>query len=297
MQKRDNKTIYTKKFFDSPYENKNSFGATYGQHRECLEFGQTEYQQLVEFSKSKGITFFSTAFDLNSFYFLEELDMPFYKIASSDITHIPLIEAVAKTGKPVIISTGGASAEDIDRAASLVLSINEKLVILQCTAAYPPVHEELNLRFIQTLREKYPKQVIGLSSHDNGIAMDLVGYVLGARVIEKHFTLNRANKGTDNSFSLEPQGLAKLVRDLSRAKLAFGDGQKTVFESEKAPILKMRKKMVYRTNLPKGHVIQSEDIGFKSPADGLPPYMVEKFLGKTLLGDVLEDQDLESTQI
>ena len=122
--------------------------------------------------------------------------------------------------------------------------------------------------------------------------MDLVGYVLGARVIEKHFTLNRANKGTDNSFSLEPQGLQKLVRDIERARVAIGDGKKRVYESEKQPILKMRKKIVYSRDLKAGHILSLADLEFKSPGDALPPYRINECISQTLSEDVFTDQDV-----
>jgi N-acetylneuraminate synthase/sialic acid synthase len=297
LQKRDNQNIFTKELFTANYENENSFGKTYGEHRLALEFDKFEYQELIDYSKEIGITFFSTAFDLRSFDFLEELQMPFYKIASSDITHLPLLREIAKTGKPIILSTGGASMDDVTRAVDAILLDNSNLVLLQCTAAYPPAHNELNLRVISTFKELYQKLVIGLSSHDNGIAMDLVAYILGARVIEKHFTLNRANKGTDNAFSLEPQGFQKLTRDLKRAYVALGDGKKVVYDSELKPINKMRKKMVYSRSLPAGHVICKDDIEYKSPADGLAPYEFEAFIGKTLCTDVNEEQNLDYKQI
>jgi len=296
LQKRENSKIFTKALFDSPYENPNSFGPTYGSHRNAIEFGEAEYKELISFSKDLGITFFSTAFDLYSLELLEQLEMPFYKVASSDITHLPLLKTMASFGKPMILSTGGATMDDIHRALDAVLPLNNQVVLMQCTAAYPPVHKELNLNVIRTFSETFKDVVVGLSSHDNGIAMDLVGYILGAQVIEKHFTLNRANKGTDNAFSLEPQGLQKLVRDLERARVSLGDGHKVVYDSEKAPITKMRKKIVFSRDLKAGHVLTKDDFEFKSPADALPPYRIDECIGQTLGEDVMIDQDVDLNQ-
>jgi sialic acid synthase len=134
--------------------------------------------------------------------------------------------------------------------------------------------------------------VIGLSSHDNGIAMAVAAYMLGARVIEKHFTLNHTLKGTDHAFSLEPAGLRKMVRDLHRCQEAMGDGVKTVYETELAPIMKMGKKMVAVRDLPAGHAIQSEDIAFKSPGDSLPPYEFDKIVGRTTICALKADENL-----
>ena len=155
------------------------------------------------------MTFFATAFDLASADFLAELDMPAYKIASADLINTPLLRHVASTGKPVVLSTGGATLDDVRRGHETVAEINPQIVLLQCTAGYPAEWDELDLRVITTYRECFPAAVVGLSSHDSGIAMAVAAYVLGARVIEKHFTLNRALKGTDHRFSLEPSACAR----------------------------------------------------------------------------------------
>ena len=296
LQKRENSKIFTKDFFNSPYDNPNSFGETYGKHRNAIELNENDFKELIAFCKHTNITFFSTAFDMYSLEMLERLNMPFYKVASSDITHIPMLKEMASFKKPIILSTGGATIEDIDRALDTVLPVNDQIILMQCTAAYPPVHEELNLNVIRTFLDKYKDVVVGLSSHDNGIAMDLVGYILGARVIEKHFTLDRANKGTDNSFSLEPQGLQKLTRDLERARISLGDGKKVVYESEIKPITKMRKKLVYSRDLHSGHILTLRDFEFKSPADAMPPYRVDECIGRTLCTDVITDQDVNTDQ-
>jgi len=182
----------------------------------------------------------------------------------------------------LIISTGGGYQEDIDRVVESLESKKAQYSILQCTAGYPPAWNELNLGVITTLRNKFPSTVIGFSSHDNGIAMSVAAYALGARIIEKHFTLNRTLKGTDHAFSLEPQGLSKLVRDLDRLHVALGDGIKSQYPSESDPLQKMGKKIVAARALPKGTVLSSEDLEFKSPGDGLPPWRVQEIIGKTL---------------
>ena len=138
----------------------------------------------------------------------------------------------------------------------------------------------------------FPDVVTGFSSHDNGIAMAVAAYVLGARVIEKHFTLNRAWKGTDHAFSLEPVGMRKMVRDLERTRVALGDGQKKVYPSEASPILKMGKKIVAGRTMPAGHVLTADDLALKSPGDGLPPYEMDNVIGQTLVMPVNEDDEI-----
>ena len=295
LQKRDNRALYTKEAFEKPYENPNSFGETYGEHRDYLEFGFDEYIELKKFAKEQQIDFFSTAFDIPSANFLEEVGVPAYKIASGDLKSLPLLKHIASFGKPMLLSTGGGTIEDIKRAYDAITPINKQLCIMQCTGGYPPAWEELNLRVISTLKENFPDIVTGFSSHDSGIAMAVAGYMLGARVVEKHFTLNRANKGTDHAFSLEPVGLTKMVRDLRRLKLALGDGKKAMFPSEEAPITKMGKSLVASANLPSGHILSAEDITMKSPGGGIPPYRMEKIIGTKLLEDVVEDQQFSAS--
>ncbi len=289
LQKRDNRSLFTKAGYNKPYDNPNSYGKTYGKHREFLEFGDIEYKALMDYADEIGITMFSTAFDFNSADFLAKLDIPIYKIASGDLKSIPLLKHIAEFQKPMLLSTGGGTMADVNRAYDAIMPINQQLCILQCTAGYPAEFEELNLNVITTFRERFPKTTIGLSSHDNGIAMAVAAYMLGARVIEKHFTLNHTLKGTDHAFSLEPTGFRKLVRDLQRTKAAMGDGVKQVYETEKNPITKMSKKMVAASDLPAGHMIRREDIAFKSPGDGLPPYDIDKVIGRVTRAAMQED--------
>jgi N-acetylneuraminate synthase/sialic acid synthase len=292
LQKRDNPSLYTREFFDKPYENENSFGPTYGLHREALEFDHDQYQELIDHSRKIGVTFFATAFDMRSADFLADLDMPAYKIASGDLDNVPLLRHVAELGKPMIISTGAATLDDVRRAHDTVAEINPQVAVLQCTAGYPAAWEELDLRVIETYRDQFPETVIGLSSHDNGISMSIVAFTLGARIVEKHFTLNRAMRGTDHRFSLEPQGLEKMVRDLERTRIGLGDGVKKMYSSEAEPKKKMGKKLVAASDLPAGHVLRAEDLAQKSPGDGVPPYETDRLVGRTLRHPVSRDSAL-----
>lgn len=292
LQKRDNRTLFTKAMYESPYNGENSFGPTYGEHREALEFGRDEYLELQRYAKELGVTMFSTAFDFRSADFLADLDMPAYKIASGDLKNTPLLKYVAQIGKPMVVSTGGGTMEDVQRAYETIMPINSQLCLLQCTANYPVEAEDMNLHVIKAYRELFPEVVVGLSDHQNGIAMAPVAYVLGARVIEKHFTLNRAWKGTDHAFSLEPAGMKKLVRDLQRTRTALGDGIKTTLPGEVKPMFKMAKKLVAARNLPAGHTLTREDIAIKSPNDGLPPYELDRVIGMRLSSALAEDENI-----
>ncbi|HEY7637558.1 MAG TPA: N-acetylneuraminate synthase family protein [Gemmatimonadales bacterium] len=292
LQKRDNRALYTRAMYDKPYDNENSFGATYGEHREALEFGRDEYLELQRYCREIRLTFFATAFDVPSADFLAGLDMPAYKIASGDLRTTRLLRHVAEFGKPMVVSTGGATMDDIVRAYDTIAPINPQLCFLQCTAAYPASPDELNLKVITTLRNRFPELVVGLSDHENGIAMAVAAYVLGARVVEKHFTLNHTWKGTDHAFSLEPIGMRKLVRDLRRTRVALGTGLKCPLPSENGPLLKMSKKLVASRALPAGHVLTAEDVAMKSPGDGTSPHLVDQVIGMTLIRPLQPDDDI-----
>ena len=292
LQKRDNKILFTKEMYNSHYNSKNAYGDTYGKHRDALEFGMEEYIELQQYAKKLGLIFFATPFDLPSVDFLEKLNVPMYKIASGDLKSTPLLKHVAKTGKPVLVSTGGGEMDDVQRAYDLITAENPNIAILQCTAAYPCEPEEMNLKVITTFRENFPDKVIGLSDHQSGISMALVAFTLGARIVEKHFTINRAWKGTDHAFSLEPVGLTKLVRDLRRAKVAIGDGVKQSIDKEVKPLFKMGKKLVAATDLKKGKILTDTDITIKSPNDGLPPYEWDNIIGLTLKKDLKKDENI-----
>ena len=293
FQKRDNRRLFTRAFYDAPYENENSFGPTYGAHREALELDPGEWFELSRHAREEGVAFIAAAFDEPSADFLAELGVDAFKFASGDLTNVPFLRYVARLGTPMFLSTGGGTLEDVDRAVEAIAAIEGRLSVLHCTASYPAEVEDLNLRVIPTLAERYPDFVIGLSDHHNGIAMAPVAYMLGARAFEKHFTLNHAWKGTDHSYSLMPDGMRRFVRDLHRVPVALGDGVKRRLPSEEPPLEKMGKKLVAARDLPVGHVLAEGDLLAKSPADGgLPPYELDALLGRKLVRPLAVDEDV-----
>ncbi|HUG65796.1 MAG TPA: N-acetylneuraminate synthase family protein [Gaiellaceae bacterium] len=293
FQKRDNRALFTRAFYDAPYDNENSYGATYGEHREFLELGKSDWFELTQYARDEGVAFVAAAFDEPSADLMAELDIDAFKFASGDLLNVPFLRYVAAFGKPMFLSTGGGTLDDIDRAVDATLAVNERLSVLHCTAAYPAEIEDLNLSVITALRERYPDLVIGLSDHHNGIAMAPVAYMLGARVFEKHFTLNHAWKGTDHAYSLMPDGMRRFVRDLQRVPVALGDGVKRRLPSEERPLEKMGKKLVATRDLPAGHMLALEDLAAKSPADeGFPPFELDGLLGRTLARPVAVEQAL-----
>lgn len=211
---------------------------TYIDYRHKVEFGESEYQEISDYCKSKSVDWFASPWDEVSVDFLDKFDTPAYKIASASVTDISLLEKVASTGRPVILSTGMSTMEEIRRAVG-VFDISN-LIICHSTSAYPCVVSELNLRMINTLSEEFDVP-IGYSGHETGLSTTVVAAALGARLIERHITIDRAMWGSDQSASIEPQGVAKLVRDVRSAEAALGDGVKHVYDSEIGVMKKLRR--------------------------------------------------------
>jgi sialic acid synthase len=241
LQKRDNKTLYTEEMYNAPYNSENAFGPTYGLHREALEFNEDQYLRLQAYAAHIGITFFATAFDVPSANFLWDLGVPAIKIASGDLTNSYLLKYAASLDVPIILSTGGGDMRDVLEAKEAFDKAGCPKAVLQCTSGYPASYDELNLRVIESYRALMWDTVIGWSAHDTGIAMAPVAYALGARIIEKHFTLNRAWKGTDQPMSLEPQGMRTMIDNLKQCRQALGDGRKYRLQSEYEPLKKQWK--------------------------------------------------------
>ena len=289
FQKRNNKNLFTSELYNANYENDNSYGKTYGLHREALEFNLDQFKVIKDYCTKLDIVFFFFFFDFDSIDFLMKLEVDLFKVASADLMNTPLLNALAKTQKTIILSTGGGTMDDIKRAANEILTINQKLVILHCTASYPVIHSDMNLSVIPKLISEFPDQVIGLSDHENGVHAASIAYMLGARVFEKHFTLNRSWKGTDHSFSLEPIGMGKLTRNLARIPDLLGDGIKRKLESELKPLKKMSKSIVASKNISKGDIIELNMLNYKSPGGGLEPHRNNDLIGKKTLRDIETD--------
>lgn len=211
---------------------------TYLEYKHRIEFGDDEYTEIARYSKEKGLDWFASPWDIPSVEFLEQHGVITHKVASASVTDIPLLEALRETGKPLILSTGMSTMEEIETAVETVGTDN--LVLMHATSTYPLDPAEANLRMIQTLRERFGVPV-GYSGHETGLQVSLAAVGLGAHALERHITLDRAMWGTDHGASLEPTGLTRLVRDVRVIESALGDGIKRVYESEQGPRQKLRR--------------------------------------------------------
>lgn len=292
FQKRTINRILTKEGLERPYDNPNSFGKTYGEHKEALELSEDEFKKLKRYADEVNILFTASGWDEESIDFLESIDVPFFKMASADLTNFPLLEHTAKKGKPMILSTGMANMDTVKAAYDLVSKINDKVVLLQCTSTYPAAFKHINLRVIETYQKAFPEAVIGYSGHENGIAISLAAVVMGAKVVERHFTLDRTMKGGDHAASLEPFGLQKLIRDIKAFEEAKGDGEKIMYEVEKPCFEKLSKSIVTKERIIKNTEIRKEMITTKGPGKGISPMDLEKIIGKKVNKDIDEDHVL-----
>ena len=256
----------------------------YGVHREKLEPSWDDWVMLKETAAYNGITMFSTPFDMDSLALLERLGVPAYKVASGDATNIPLIREIARTGKPTIISTGGCNQEEVDRLYDSFRAINgdpKDLAILQCSCVYPATDDAMNLRVIETYRARYPDTVIGLSTHNHSWIPSLAAYALGARIFEHHYTNDRAWKGTDNKFSLNPEAMEAFIAALAQVQKALGHEHKFRTETETKPTLERRKKLVWARQVMEFGEITADDLTEMCPAwDGIESRFKDSIIGQ-----------------
>ncbi len=215
---------------------------TYIEYKRKTEFGIAEYATIDQYCKKLGIDWFVSAWDVPSVDFMEQFDMVMYKLASASLTDFELIERILETGRPLMLSTGMSTLKEIENALAFInaFSPDYPLFLAHSTSAYPCKPEELNLKMVQTLGNKFPGMPIGYSGHETGLATTVAVVAMGATFVERHFTLDRAMWGSDHAASVEPQGLQRLVRDIRDVETATGDGVKKVYESELAPMKRLR---------------------------------------------------------
>ena len=258
-----------------------------------LELSFSDFSRLKAYCEKKEICFLSTPFDFDSIDFLNSIDMPFWKIPSGEVTNLPYLLALAKTGKPVVMSTGMCTLQEIQEAIDVLRANGTKEIkLLHCNTEYPTPFEDVNLKAMQTMRNKFHVEV-GYSDHTKGIEVPIAAVALGATIIEKHFTLDRNMEGPDHKASLEPQELAEMVRNIRNIEKAIGTGAKVPSPSEKKNIAVARKSIVAKTKIKTGDVFTVQNITAKRPGTGLSPMKWFDVLGKTALRDFEEDELIE----
>lgn len=258
-----------------------------------LELSFDEFVDLNEYCKSKDIEFMSTAFDFESIDFLNSLKMGTWKIPSGDITNLPYLIKIAKLNKPVIVSTGMCTMNDIESAVNALKENGVgELTVLHCTTEYPTPFNDVNLKAMNTIKEEFDVKV-GYSDHTKGIEVPIAAVALGATVIEKHFTLDRNMEGPDHKASLEPDELKFMVDSIRNIELALGDGMKQPAESEKKNMAVARKSIIASKNIKEGESFTEDNITVKRPGDGISPMRWFDVIGKVAPKDFEEDELIE----
>ncbi|MCR4318399.1 MAG: N-acetylneuraminate synthase family protein [Planctomycetes bacterium] len=301
FQKRTVERILTKAGLDAPYNSPNAFAPTYGEHKRFLEFGNADFAKLKKYADSLGITFLASVWDEEAADFCETLDMPAFKIASADCTNLPLLRHIAYKGRPMLISTGAAELADIDSVIQEIELINPNIVILHTTCAYPAAYEDVNLRVLKTLRKRYRKNV-GFSGHEVGGHVAQASVVMGASVIEKHFTLDKTMKGSDHAASLNPEEFRNMVFQIRSIEKSLGTRSKRILSSEVKNRQKLAKSLVSKVAIPAGTKITRDMLTVKGPGTGISPMYFESLIGHRARRDIEEDtliqmNDLENPQL
>ena len=295
FQKRDLESLYRKDALDNPNSESQGFEILLSELKE-IELSKKDYFEIVDYCKEKKITFLCTPWDIKSVDFLEELQIPAYKIASGDITNFPLIEYVSKTKKPIIISTGMSKLEEVERMISFVKSKNISFVILHTNSTYPSPVESLNLNLIQFYYKKF-NSLVGFSGHETGIIGSLTAANLGSVIIERHITLDKTMKGLDHSSSLEPKEFKNLVKQIRLSEKARGKAIKKMTRAEVLQREVVSKSLISTKNMEIGDVFSEDKIEIKGPERGLSAQFYYDILGKSAKrqikkGEYLLDEDL-----
>jgi N,N'-diacetyllegionaminate synthase len=255
-----------------------------------LELSFKEFRELKAYCDKRGIIFLSTPFDRKSVDFLDKLKVLAFKVASGEISNFPLLSHIASKGKPLILSTGMSTLEEVEETLEVLREKqNSKVVLLHCTSDYPAKIEEVNLRAVETMRQAFHLP-LGLSDHTLGIEISIAAVAMGASVIEKHFTLDKDLPGPDHRASLEPQELKDLVRGIRNIEKALGDGIKTPSKSEMNTKLIARKSIVAAMDIKRGELLNEHNLTVKRPGNGISPMRWNEVLGKKAVRDFKEDE-------
>ncbi len=273
------------------YDSRHAFGATYGEHRQALELSAEEHAALARRARGHGLAFLATACDLPSAALVDSLEVDAFKIASRDLANLPLIEDVARRGRPVFLSTGMSQFAEIDAAVAVLRRARSQFVLFQCTSLYPTPYEQVHLRSLGSLADRYAAPV-GFSDHTPGVLVAPVAVALGAAVIEKHLTLDRGMKGTDHACSLEPEELRQMVCDVRSVEAALGRADKPLAPGVEAVRTKLGRSLVTRTALAAGTQLEAPMLALKCPGDGLSWFDLETVVGRRLKRDLGADVKL-----
>jgi sialic acid synthase len=286
LTKRDLKEELTDSEMRRPYNSPHSFGPTYGEHRAALELTDEEHYEVYLHAKSHSLDFVETLCSPGTLSLLKLFTPDFLKVASRDLTNLPLLEAMAETKIPIILSTGMAGQKELDEALNIIARHHSSISILHCVSEYPTRPEHVNYRSIQYLKDHYPEYVVGYSDHTIGISAPVAAVACGARIIEKHITLDHRMKGTDQAGSLGPDGINRMVRDIRMLEKGFGEYNIFIEPAVEAARKKLERSIASIRPIKKGETIGLRDVKLLSPGIGFKWAEKESVIGKIAAEDI-----------
>lgn len=298
LQKRFVDEVFAKELLEKPQTKDQIYGKTYGEYRKNLELGMDDFKKLKKIAEGLGALFFATPFDKKSVDFLEGIGADVYKIASFDVTNLPLLDYVARLKKPIILSSGLSTQEELDEAVDAILGYHDKLVVLHCVSVYPTPDDKINIATLKMIKDRYAPLPVGYSGHENDILPTIAAIANGARVVERHITLDRSMPGPDHgTVSIEPEDFRQMVEYARRVEKMFGGGIKEVLEDEAPTRNKHTKSIVSKVKIPKGKKITASMLTVKSPGYGLKPKMLKDVIGKKTKVSVPADTVLKEEDV
>jgi len=290
LTKRDLTQELSKSQMVAPYNSPHSFGKTYGDHRQYLELSDEEHYEIYKYAKAKKIDVVETLCAIGCLSLLKIFTPDYLKVASRDLTNLPLLTAMAETQIPIILSTGMAGKKELDDALDVITKFHSSISILHCVSQYPTEPQNANLNTIKYLQKNYGQYTIGYSDHTIGIATPLAAVAMGAKIIEKHITIDRRMKGTDQAGSLGPDGVNRMVRDIRVHEMSLGKEEIFIEPSVATAKNKLERSIATNRHLRKGEIIQESDIHLLSPGDGYKWSEKQSVIGKVLIDDISENE-------
>lgn len=290
MTKRDLNEELTTSQMNKPYLTPNSFGKTYGEHRAYLELSDEDHFEVYKYAKDKGLDFIETLCAKGCLSMLKLFTPDKLKVASRDMTNLPLLEALAETKIPIILSTGMSGKKELDDALNIITKYHNDISILHCVSQYPTHPNNLNLKTITYLKNNYSQYKIGFSDHTIGIAASTAAVAMGAEIIEKHITIDRHMKGTDQLGSLGPDGVNRMVRDIRLAEMWFGQEELYIDKSVESSKIKLERSIASNRDLKVGDIVKEEDLHMLSPGDGYKWSQLHDVVGKTIIKEVPKNE-------
>ncbi len=287
LTKRDLNEEMTKSQMNKIYDSPNSFGRTYGEHRKKLELSDEQHYEIYKYAKEKQLEFVETLCAIGTLSLLKMFTPDYLKVASRDLTNLPLIEVLAETKIPIILSTGMVGKYELDIALEIITKYHSNISILHCVSEYPTKPRNVNLNTITYLRNNYPEYIVGFSDHTIGISAVIAAVALGAKIIEKHITIDRRMKGTDQAGSLGPDGLNRMLRDIRLTELALGKEEIFIEPDVKASKEKLERSLATKIDLNVGDIIREDILLLLSPGDGFKWVEKEKLIGRKVKRNIL----------